>query len=114
MCIILPQMRGYIKHFENGGKHMSFKIEDKDVYIKYNHIYNKIKDLLNVRLHSEPIYDDKYIKTKVKTFSSIINTLFTGNEIPKEKVHYVCIPAISIDSVLRVDKKNYPQVFRTV
>ena len=114
LCIILPQMRGYIKYFENGGKHMSFKIEDEDVYIKYNHIWNKIKDLLNVRLHSEPIYDDKYIKTKVKTFSSIINTLFTGNEIPKEKVHYVCIPAISIDSVLRVDKKNYPQVFRTV
>ena len=105
LCIILPQMRGYIKYFENGGKHMSFKIEDEDVYIKYNHIWNKIKDLLNVRLHSEPIYDDKYIKTKVKTFSSIINTLFTGNEIPKEKVHYVCIPAISIDSVLRVDKK---------
>ena len=56
-------------------------------------------------MHSEPIYDDKYIKTKVKAFSSIINTLFTENEIPKERVHYVCIPAISIDSVLRVDKK---------
>ena len=59
-----------------------------------------------MKMHNEPIYDDKYIKTKVKTFSSIINTLFTGNEIPKERVHYVCIPAISIDSVLRVDKKK--------
>ena len=61
--------------------------------------------MLNVKFYSEPIYDDKYIKAKVKTFSSVINTLFTGDEIPKERVHYVCIPAISIDSVLKVDKK---------
>ena len=60
LCIILPQMSRYIKYFENGGKNMSFKIEDEDVYLKYNQIWNKIKDLLNVRLHSEPMYDDKY------------------------------------------------------
>ena len=63
------------------------------------------EDYLNVKFYSEPIYDDEYIKTKVKRFSSVINTLFTGDEIPKERVHYVCIPAISIDSVLKVDKK---------
>ena len=110
LCIILPQMSGYIKYFENGGKTMSFKIEDENVFIKYNQIWNKIKELLNVKFYSEPIYDDKYIKTKVKTFSSIINMLFTGDEIPKERIHYACIPAINIDSVLKVDKKNYTQV----
>ena len=110
LYIVLPQMSGYIKYFENGGKNMSFKIENEDVYIKYNEIWNKIKNLLNVRLHSEPISDDTYIKTK-KTFSSMINTLFTGNEIPKERIHYICISAICIDSVLRVEKKNYPQVY---
>ena len=41
----------------------------------------------------------------------MINTLFSGDEIPKERIHYVCIAAIFIDSVLRVDKKNYPQVY---
>ena len=41
----------------------------------------------------------------------MINTLFSGNEIPKEKNHYICIAAICIDSVLKVDKKNYPQVY---
>ena len=34
LCIILPQMSGYIKYFENGGKNMSFKIEEDQVYIK--------------------------------------------------------------------------------
>ena len=65
---------------------MSLKIEDDEVYIKYNEIWNKIKELLGVKFYSEPINEDKYIKTKVKTFSSVINTLFSGYEIPKEKV----------------------------
>ena len=41
----------------------------------------------------------------------MINTLFTGNSIPKKRIEYVCIPVISVDSVLKVDKKNYPQVY---
>ena len=35
----------------------------------------------------------------------------SGDEIPKERIHYVCGVAVCIDSVLRVDKKNYPQVY---
>ena len=62
-------------------------------------------------IYSEPIYEDKYIKIKVKTFSSVINTLFSGNEIPKERVQYTCISCIFIDLVLRANKKNYPQVY---
>ena len=105
LCIILPQMSGYIKYFDNGGKNMSFKIDDDSVYIKYNQIWNKIKELLGVKFDSEPIYDDSYIKTKVKTFSDVIKTLFSRDEIPKEKIEYACIACISVDSVLKVDKK---------
>ena len=47
----------------------------------------------------------------LKTFNNSINTLFSGDEIPKERIHYVCILAICIDSVLRRDKKNYLQVY---
>ena len=111
LCIILPQMDGYIKYFENSGKNMLFKIEDNEVYIKYNQIWNKIKELLGVKFYSEPVYEDKYIKTKVKTFGSVIITLFSGDEIPRERVQYTCISCISIDSVLRVNKKDYPQVY---
>ena len=111
LCIILPQMSGYIKYFDNGGKNVSFKVKDESVNLKDTEIWNKIKNSLNTRFHSQHIYDDKYIKTKVKTFSSMINTLFSGNETPKERNHYICIAAICIDSVLKVDKKNYPQVY---
>ena len=65
---------------------MSFKIEDKDVYFKYNQIWNKIRDMLSVKLHCQPINDDKYIKIKVKTFSNMINTLFSGDEISKKEI----------------------------
>ena len=111
LCVILPQMSEYIKYFENGGKNMSFKIEEESVYLKYAEIRNKIKSVLNAKFHSQPIYDDKYIKTKLKTFNNTINTLFSGDEIPKERNHYVCISALCIDSILRVDKKNYSQVY---
>ena len=104
-------MSGYIKYFENGGKSMSFKIKDESVYLKYTEIWSKIKRSLNTRFHSQPIYDDKYITTKVKTFSRMINTLFSGNEIPKERNHYICIAAICVDSVLKVGKKSYPPVY---
>ena len=79
--------------------------------MKFTGIWNKIKSILNVKFHSRPIYDDKYIKAKVKTFNNTINKLFSGDEIPKERVHYVCISAICIDSVLKTGNKSYPQVY---
>ena len=54
---------------------------------------------------------NKYIKTKVKTFSGMINTFFSDNEVPKEGNHYICIAAVCIDAGLKVDKKNYPNTY---
>ena len=65
LILLLPVMSGWIKYFGNGGKKMSFKIEDNDVYVKYNNNWNKIKDLLgNVKLSRDVIYNDRYIKSK--------------------------------------------------
>ena len=66
LCIILPQMAGYIKYFENGGKSMSFIIKDNHVLDKYNKIWDKIKGKLNIKFHSMHVYDEKYIKAKVQ------------------------------------------------
>ena len=98
LCFILAQMSGYIKYFDDGGKNMSFKIEDESVYLEYNEIWNKIKKTRNIRFHSQPIYDDNYIKTKVKTFNGVINTLFSDSKVPKGGNHYICIAAICNDS----------------
>ena len=57
LCIILSQMSGYIKYFENGSKNMSFLIKDDEVWDKYNKIWDVIKDKLGINFHSQPVYE---------------------------------------------------------
>ena len=56
-----------------------------------------------------PVYDKTNIKAKVRDFDDIIKTNFLGNKIPKEKKHYTCIDCVTIDSVMKMRKENYPQ-----
>ena len=112
LCVILPQTNGYIKYFDNGGKNMSFVTDDKEVYGKYEKIWNVVQSLLKLKFAASPIRDDKYILAKLKIFKKKNITTFNNNNIvPKEKNHYICIPAIDIDSVLKIDKKAYPQTY---
>ena len=111
LCIILSQMSGYIKYFEYRGMNMSFLIKDDEVWEKYEQIWDLIKNKLGIKFHSEPVYDKKYLKTKVREYDGVIKTNFLGNDVPKENMHYTCIACITIDSVMRMDKKNYPQVY---
>ena len=108
LCIILPQMSGYIKYFENGGKNMSFLIKDDEVWDKYDKIWDVIKDKLGIKFHSKPVYEYKYLKAKLINFNGVIKTNFLGNDIPKEDMHYTSIVCITIDSVLTRDKKSHP------
>ena len=114
LCVILPQMNGYIKCFDNGGKNMSFVTDDKEVYGKYGEIWNVVKSLLKLKFAASPIRDDKYILPKLKIFKKKNLTTFNNNNnniVPMKKNHYICIPAIDIDSVLKIDKKAYPQAY---
>ena len=72
LCIIIPQMNGYIKYFENGGENMSFLNKNSEVWEKYEEIWDIIKNKLNIKFHSEPIYENKYLKTKVREFDGSI------------------------------------------
>ena len=60
--------------------------DDDDVILKYNKIWRKkIKKLLGVEFYSEPVYDEKYIKARVKTFEDKVITKFTDNKVQKKK-----------------------------
>ena len=65
---------------------MSFMIENNDVLVKYDEIWNKIKMTLSIKFHS--------IKAKVREFNDVIKTNFLGSEVPREGVHYTCIACI--------------------
>ena len=48
LCVILPQMNGNIKYFDDGGKNMSFVTDDEKIYEKYNEIWEVVRKLLKV------------------------------------------------------------------
>ena len=103
LCIILPHMSGYIKYLN-----MSFLIK---VWQKYEQIWDVIKNKRGIKFHSEPIYKQKYLKAKVREFDGVVKTNFLRNDMPKENMHYACIACMTIDSAMRIDKKDHPQVY---
>ena len=111
LCIILPQMSEYIKYFENGGKYMSFFIKDDEVWEKYAEVWDMIKNKLSIKFHRKPIYDQNYLRAKVREFDGVIKINFLGNDTPKENMHYACIACITTDSVVGIDKKSHLQIY---
>ena len=103
-------MIGYVKHFDNN-KTMSFKVSDNKLLKKYNKIWEKISNLMNIEFDSEPVYSDvdKFIKTKIKMYGNRVNTNFQGKNVPKENASYKCLSLTMLDSVIRVNKKYFPQ-----
>ena len=85
LCVILHQMSGYIKYFDDGGKNMSFVTDDKKVYGKSNEIWEVVRKLLKLKFLVSPMRDDKYIIAKLKIFNGINRTAFTDDIIPMEK-----------------------------
>ena len=90
---------------------MSFLIKNDKVWQKYEDIWNIIKNKLNIKFHSEPIYENKYLKAKVREFDGNIKTNFLGSGLPKKNTYYTSIACITVDSVLRMNEKSYPQVY---
>ena len=84
---------------------MSFVTDDEEIYEKYNEIWEVVRKLLKVDFTVGPVRNDKYLLAKLKLFDRINRTTFTNNAIPIEKNHYTCIPAIDIDSVLKINNK---------
>ena len=90
---------------------MYFLIKDDEVWDKYSEIWYVIKDKLVIKFDSKPVYEQKYLKAKLREFDGVIKTNFLGNDVPKKNMDYTCIACKTIDSVMRIDKKNHPQVY---
>ena len=94
LCIKLPQMIGYVKHFDSN-KTMSFKVSYNKLLKKYNKIWEKIRNLLNIEFDSEPVYGDNDKYTKIKMYEDRVNTNFQGKNVLKENASYKCLSLIS-------------------
>ena len=107
LCVVLPQMSGFIKYFDNCGKNMSFIIEHDSVFIKNNEIWDRIKGLMSEKFQRKSIYGEKYTKTKVTTFNGVVHAIFLFDKISKEGIQYTGIALINMDSVIKVNNKYY-------
>ena len=94
---------------------MSSLIKNDKVWQKYEDIWDVIKNKLNIKFHSQPIYENRYLKAKVREFNGNIKINFLGDNVPKENTYlytyYTCIACITLDSVLKINKKSYPEVY---
>ena len=100
-------MSAYRRNFDET-KYLSFLIKDNELPEKYNEVQNSIK----IEFDSEPVYNGKYLKTKIKSYEGKINTNFHTDKIPKEGPQCICLSIILIRSVFRTGKNYYPQVFQ--
>ena len=114
LVLIMPKISGYVKTFkieEGNNELMSFHINDEKLLEKYKAILTKIEDLKNIKLHTLQVYDDRYIKTKLKRFNDKVYTNFLGLNVPEDDIEFESFTVISIDSFLVEGKKYYLQVY---
>ena len=112
LCLKFPQMTGYAKEF-NGNATISFRVNNKQLLKNYNKIWEKIERLMRIDFESKPLYgdDDKYIKTKNKIYADNMITNFHNEKMRKERSPCNCLSMIMLDSVIKANKKYYPQTF---
>ena len=112
LCLRISQMTGYFKKL-NENATMCFIVNNKQLLKSYNKTWEKIDKLMRTDFESKPVYgdDDKYIKTKIKINANSIVTNFHNKKIPKEKSPCTCLSIIVLDSLIKANKKYYPQTF---
>ena len=106
-------MTGYARKFDENAT-VSFIVKDEKLLKSYNKIWETIEWLMKINFESKPVYgeDVKYIKTKIKMYAgSLITNFHNKIEMPNEKAPCKCLSIIMIDSVIKANKKYYPQTF---
>ena len=101
LVLIMPKMIGYVK---------TFKVEDKNNKLTCFHLMRlRLKILKNIELNALPVYDSRYVKTKIRTNSDRVYTNFRGLNVAEDNIGCDSFTVISINSILAYDKK-YLQV----
>ena len=86
-------------------KLMSFHIDDEKLLEKYKDLWTKVEDLKNIELDALPVYDDRYIKTKIRTYGDKVYTNFYDLNVLEDDIKCKSFTDISIDSLLVYQQK---------
>ena len=90
---------------------MSFRIDDEKLTKKYKTFWTKIEVLKNIELNALPVYNDRYIKTIIRTCGDKVYTYFRGLNVPEDDKKCESFTVISIDSLLVYENKYYHQIY---
>ena len=118
LVFVIPKMSGYVQTFkvkdgdkDKNNKFMFFCTDDEKLLEKCKAVWTKIEDLKDVKLNASPVYDDRYIKIKIRTYSDKVYTNFGGLNVPEDDIEFESFTVISINSLLLYDNKYYLQVY---
>ena len=78
---------------------------------KFYEIWDKVSNIIKNEFSSDPVYSNKYLKTKIKSYDEKVNTSFYNDKMPKGGAHCICLSVVLIDFVFKMGKNYYPQVF---
>ena len=108
--IYLPKMTAYRRDFDKT-KYMSFLIKDDKLLEKCNEIWETVRNGIRKEFDSDPVYNQIYLKAKIKSYNWKISTNIHNNKIPKEGSQCICLSIILIDSIFKTGSNYYPQLF---
>ena len=114
--LFLGKMMGYLNIFKDGTRKMSSFTNNNEFFKRYTAIWEKKSDLVKKKFDSDPIYNNKYINTKIRSYNNDIITNFRhidnkNNKLLEKNKPYKCISLISLDSIIKINEKYYPQTF---
>ena len=114
LVLTMPKTYGYVKTSkdkEGDNKLMSFHTNDEKLLEKYKAIWTKIADLKNMELNALPVYDDRYIKNKIRTYGNKVYTNFCGLNVPQDNIECKSFTVISFNSLHVYNNKYYLRVY---
>ena len=89
---------------------MSFLMKNDELLKTYK-IWRKFKNTIDKTFESDPVYNEKYLKAKIKSYNGKIITNFHNNKIPKEGSQCICLSVLLINSGFITGNNYYPHVF---
>ena len=108
--LFLPKMTGYLNIFKDGARKVSFFTNNNEFLERYTAIWEEISDLVNKKFDTDPIYNNKCIITKIRRYNNDIIKNFRNidnknNKLPGKNKLYKCVSLISLDSIIKNNKK---------
>ena len=107
LCIFLPKMSAYRKVLDET-KYMFFIIKNDESLKRDHKIWQKVKNIIDKAFDGDSVYNEKYLKAKIKSYNGKTNTNFYNNKIPKEVSQYMCVSVLLIKFGFRAGSNSYP------